>query len=153
MKLLLSKIKLVHIVTPLMAFLIPIKPLIILVGVMISLDTITGVWKSKKKKVPITSRALSAVVSKMVLYQAAVILFFALEKYMLGDFIGLFTSIPLFLTKVVSTILCGIEITSINENFKSATNKSLWERIKEVLKRAQTAKNELNDFDDLFPKK
>lgn len=151
MKALIAKIQLKHLMIPIIAFLAPIKPLIILVGLFIAADTITGVWKSKVNKIPISSRALSAIISKMLLYQACVLLFFGLETYILTDFIQIFSHIPLLLTKLVATVLVGIEITSINENFKAATSLSLWDRIKQLLRRAQNAKNELKEFDDVLP--
>ena len=80
-------------------FLLPIRALIFLVGLLIIIDTISGIWKAKKTHQAITSRKLSAVISKMVLYQAGVILFFVLEKYMLGEFVRLFTSMPYFFAK------------------------------------------------------
>ncbi len=138
-----------HILFPLLAWLIPIKPLIILVGLFILVDTAFGIWKSYKLNIPITSRRLSNIVSKMVLYQSALILFYAIELFILGDFILLFTSIKLFLTKIISIILVGVEITSISESLKAVTGKSLWQRLKSLLRRANDAKKELNEFEEL----
>ena len=141
---LLKKVTLDKILITLSAFLMPIKPLMILVGLMIILDTIFGIWKCKKQGTEITSKGLSSIVSKMVLYEAAVILIFALEKFMLGEFVLLFTAIPLFLTKVVATLLVGIELTSMSENFKGATGISIWQKIKVMLGRAKDIKNDVN---------
>jgi len=143
---LLKRITFDKILIILSAFLMPIKPLLILVGLMIFLDTIFGVWKCKKNGTQITSKGLSSIVSKMVLYQASVILFFALEKFIFGDFVLLFTSIPLFLTKIVATLLVGIEITSISENVEEATGVSIWQRIKSMLGRVKEIKNDVNDI-------
>ena len=143
---LLKKVTLDKILITLSAFLMPIKPLMILVGLMIILDTIFGIWKCKKQGTEITSKGLSSIVSKMVLYEAAVILIFALEKFMLGEFVLLFTAIPLFLTKVVATLLVGIELTSMSENFKGATGISIWQKIKVMLGRAKDIKNDVNDI-------
>lgn len=142
---LLKKVTFDKILIILSAFLMPIKPLMILVGLMIILDTIFGVWKCKKQGTKVTSKGLSAIVSKMVLYQVAVILIFALEKFMFGDFVQLFTAIPLFLTKVVATLLVGIEITSISENIEEATGVNIWQRIKIMLGRAKKIKDDVND--------
>lgn len=142
---LLKKITFDKILIILSAFLMPIKPLMILVGLMIILDTIFGVWKCKKQGTKVTSKGLSAIVSKMVLYQVAVILIFALEKFMFGDFILLFTTIPLFLTKVVATLLVGIEVTSISENIEEATGVNIWQKIKIMLGRAKKIKDDVND--------
>jgi multisubunit Na+/H+ antiporter MnhG subunit len=141
----LKKVTIDKVLIVLSAFLLPIKPLIVLVGVCICLDTIFGVWKAKKIGEKITSKGLSSIVSKMVLYQSSVILFFALEKFLVGDFILLFTSIPLFLTKVIATLLIGIELTSISENIEEATGVSIWQRIKIMLGRVKEIKNDVND--------
>ena len=142
----LKKVTIDKILITLSAFLMPIKPLMVLVGLMIFLDTIFGVWKCKKQGTKVTSKGLSAIVSKMVLYQFAVILVFALEKFMFGDFILLFTAIPLFLTKVVATLLVGIELTSISENIEEATGVNIWQKVKDMLGRAKDIKNDVNDI-------
>ena len=142
---LLKKITLDKILIILSAFLMPIKPLMILVGLMILLDTIFGVWKCKKQGTKVTSKGLSAIVSKMVLYQFSVILIYALEKFMFGDFVQIFTAIPLFLTKVVATLLVGIEITSISENVEEATGVSIWHKVKVMLGRVKDIKDDVND--------
>ena len=113
---------------------------------MILLDTIFGIWKCKKQGTEITSKGLSSIVSKMVLYEAAVILIFALEKFMIGEFVLLFTAIPLFLTKVVATLLVGIELTSISENIEEATGVNIWQKVKDMLGRAKDIKNDVNDI-------
>jgi hypothetical protein len=75
------------------AFLMPIKPLFLLVGLMIILDTVSGIFKAKKIHEKITSKKLSRVISKMLLYQCGLVTFFILEKFLLGEFIVAFSSI------------------------------------------------------------
>jgi hypothetical protein len=123
------------------AFLLPLQGLLILIGLMIAIDTFTGVYKARKKKEKVTSRKLSNVISKMLLYQLTLLTFYILDVYLLGEFVSIFTSIPLFLTKLTAIILCSIEVVSINENFTAITGKSLWTQIKLILWRAK----ELND--------
>jgi len=130
------------------AFLAPITALIIIVGVCIFADTITGLMKAKKLKQEITSRKLSVVISKLFLYEGALILFFAMEKFILADFIGYFCDIPLFLTKLLASVLCGIEIMSINENYKAISGVSIWLKFKELLARAKEVKAEIKDLTD-----
>lgn len=130
------------------AFISPIKALIIIVGICIAADTITGIMKAKKLKQEITSRKLSVVISKLFLYEGALILFFAMEKFMLADFIGYFCDIPLFLTKLLASVLCGIEIMSINENYKVLSGVSVWGKFKELLARAKEVKAEIKDLTD-----
>jgi hypothetical protein len=130
------------------AFLAPIKALIIIVGLCISIDTITGIMKARKKKEAITSRKLSVVIPKMFLYEGAIILFFCIEKFILADFVGYFCDIPLVITKFVAAVLCGIEIMSINENYKAISGVNMWDNFKTLLARAKEVKSEINDLRD-----
>ena len=123
----------------------PIKPLILVVGLFIAADTVIGIWRSIKTKQTITSRRLSNIISKMVLYQAAVILFFLMEKYMLTDIVGYFVKIPWFITKLIACTLCSIEIKSIDESFKDVLGVSIWDRFKLLLKRSSEVKDEIKD--------
>lgn len=128
------------------AFILPIKPLIILVGFMIFLDTCTGFFKMKKKNYKFSSRRLSAILTKMFLYQGAVLLFYGIETLILGDFLLLFTSIPLVLTKVVCGVVAWIEIQSMGENIYEATGVNIWQRIKSMLTRAKEIKQDVKDI-------
>jgi hypothetical protein len=130
------------------AFLLPIKPLIFLVGFMIVIDTATGIWKAKKSGEKITSKKLSQIVSKMVLYQVALISMFLVDKLLLGEFMGLFTSIQFFLTKVVAIFFCSIELLSINENIKVIYKLNLFQMFKSMLVRAKELKNDITDITD-----
>jgi hypothetical protein len=127
------------------AFLAPIKALIIIVGVSIFLDTIMGILRSIKQGHKFTSNRLSRVVSKMFLYQVVVILFFSIEKYILADFILSFTTVELFLTKLVTFGLISIEIISINENYEIISGVNIFNKIKSNLKRGADLKNKVKD--------
>lgn len=140
------KASLIKVLLIIAAFLLPIKPLILIVGVCIAIDTLFGIWRSKNKKEKITSRKLSAIISKMVLYQSAIILFFAIDVFLLGDIIGIFTDIPLLLTKLVAIFFVYIELKSMNESFVSVKGYSIWSKVKEMLKRAKSIKSEFEDF-------
>jgi len=128
------------------AFILPIKTLLITVGLCIAADTFLGIYKARKNKEKITSHKLSNVVSKMVLYQAAVILFFVLEKFILGEFVAYFIDIPFVLTKIVAATLCLIELKSMDESYTIITGYSLWDKFKTILRRAKSTKDELSDF-------
>lgn len=135
-------------ITAIAAFLLPIQPLLLTVGLFIAADTVLGIWRANKRKEKITSRKLSNVVSKMILYQGAVLLFFALEKFILGDFVSAFVNIPWFLTKLVAATLCLIEIKSIDESFVLIYGFSVWDRFKSFLKRAKGVKDDFQGFSD-----
>lgn len=126
------------------AFLMPISGLLFLVGFVIILDTITGVWKSYKQKVKITSRGLSAIISKMLLYEVTVILFYMIDHFILNNIILQFFSVDLLLTKVLSLILVSIEVMSINENYKAVKGLDLWQAMKNLFARAKEIKKEVD---------
>ncbi|NBW79983.1 MAG: hypothetical protein EBR27_13415 [Betaproteobacteria bacterium] len=128
------------------AFFMPIYGLLFLVGFSIFVDTITGIWKAKKLKQPITSRRLSAVISKMLLYEITVILFYLIDKFILNDIILTFFSVPLMLTKVLSLILVSIEVVSINENYKAVKGIDLWQSAKNLISRAKELKKDADEI-------
>lgn len=136
----------INIIAIIIAFLAPINALILTVGAAILLDTIFGIYRSRKKSEKITSKKLSQIVSKMVLYQSALILFFCIEKFILADFIVLFTGINLFVTKIVALVLIYIEIKSINESWLEVTGVSIWDKFKELLVRAKELKEEATEL-------
>jgi hypothetical protein len=128
------------------AFLMPISGLLFLVGFVIVLDTITGVWKSYKHKIKITSRGLSAIISKMLLYEVTVIMFYMIDKFILNSIILQFFSVELLLTKVLALILVSIEVMSINENYKAVKGLDLWQAMKNLFARAKDIKKEVDEI-------
>jgi hypothetical protein len=121
----------------------PIKGLLIAVGVAIALDTIIGIFKAIRMKEEITSRRMSNIVSKFVLYEFSILLLFLIDKFLLGEFFKLWFQIDNFFTKVVSIILIFIEITSIKENFEVAFKINIWQLLKKTIQRAKYIKNEI----------
>ena len=128
------------------AFLMPISGLLFLVGFVIVLDTITGVWKSIKNKIKITSRGLSAIISKMLLYEVTVIMFYMIDQFILNNIILQFFSVELLLTKVLALILVSIEVMSINENYKAVKGLDLWQAMKNLFSRAKDIKKDLDEI-------
>ena len=128
------------------AFLMPISGLLFLVGFVIVLDTITGVWKSIKNKVKITSRGLSAIISKMLLYEITVIMFYMIDQFILNNIILQFFSVELLLTKILALILVSIEVMSINENYKAVKGLDLWQSMKNLFARAKDIKKEVDEI-------
>ena len=126
------------------AFFLPISGILFLIGFAILLDTITGIWKAKKLGLPITSRKLSAVISKLFLYEIAVIGFYLIDFFILNDIILVFFSIPLMLTKILSLVLVSIECISINENYFAIRKISIWDSMKNLFARAKEIKTDLN---------
>jgi hypothetical protein len=126
------------------AFFLPISGILFLIGFSIVVDTLTGIWKSKKLKIAITSRRLSAIVSKMFLYELAVIGFYLIDFWILNDIILIFFSVPLMLTKILSLVLVSIEVMSINENYKEVKGIDIWQGMKNLFARAKEIKTDIN---------
>jgi hypothetical protein len=126
------------------SFFLPISGILFLIGFAILVDTLTGIWKSKKLGVPITSRKLSAIVSKLFLYEVAVIGFYLIDKFILNDIILQFFSVPLMLTKILSLVLCSIEVISISENYKAVKGIDIWSAFKNLLQRSKEIKQDID---------
>lgn len=124
-------------------FFAPIAGILITVGVFIIFDTAMGIWKSLKNGVPITSRGLSALVSKTVLYEVTVLATFLIDQFILNSITAKIFSQEHLVTKVVALTLLSIEIVSINENFKAVRGISLWEAMKRMVARTQEIKEDI----------
>ena len=126
------------------AFFLPISGILFLIGFAIVIDTLTGIWKAKKLGIPITSRGLSAIVSKLFLYEVAVILTYLIDKFILNDILLQFFSVPLMLTKVLSLVLVSIEAISISENYKAVKGIDIWSSLKRLLQRSKEIKQDID---------
>jgi hypothetical protein len=126
------------------AFFLPISGILIMIGVLISIDTITGIWKAKKLGEKITSRKLSSIISKLALYEITVIMFFLIDKFILNEIILTFFSVPFMLTKVVALVLSSIEVMSINESYKQIYHLDIWQSMKLLFARAKDIKDDIN---------
>jgi hypothetical protein len=133
-------------IATIMAFFMPIYGLLFLIGFAIVLDTITGIWKSRKNKVPFSSRLFSSIASKMALYEITVILFYLIDYFILNAIIIKFFSIDLLLTKIVALILVSIEVISINENYKAVRGLDLWDSAKRLFNRVKEIKNNTDEI-------
>jgi hypothetical protein len=129
-------------------FFLPVANLLFLVGFCILLDTVFGLWKAKKLKEKISSRRLSAIISKMMLYQITVILFFLIDKFILNSIMLQFFSVPLMLTKVIALILISIEIFSIDESYRAVHTYGLWSAFKKAVGRAKEIKLDIDGLKD-----
>ena len=127
------------------SFLLPIYDIILLVGFAVFLDTITGVWKAIKTKQKVTSRALSSIISKTLLYEATLILFYLMDVAILNDIVKSIFSVDLLTTKVLALTLLSVEIISINENYKKVMNVDLWSSLKNLFTRAKEIKSNIKD--------
>ena len=95
----------------------PIKPMLIACGVLILADTITGMFAARKRKEPIQSAEMRRSITKLVVYQIAIISAFVLEKYMLGDLVPV--------SKIVAGVIGMVEFKSILENVSTIAGQDI----------------------------
>ncbi len=104
--------------------LLPIKPMMIAVSVLVVADFFTGIYAAKKEKKPITSTGFKKTVAKTLMYQMAIIVAFILETYLLEG-------IPI--VKVVAGLIGLTEGKSFFENMHRITGIDFWaEALKKV---------------------
>lgn len=128
----------------LLAFFAPIAGLVLTVGLLIFSDTILGMYRAHKLGEKITSRKMSRLVSKLVLYEASILLVFCVDQFLLGELVKVLTSVPNFVTKLAAIGLAGIELKSINESLQ-LLGINVWASIKGILARTKEIKGAIED--------
>lgn len=139
---------LLYLLTATCLFFAPIVGLLVAVGAAIVLDTAFGIYRSIKVKgwKFITSRRLSEIISKMLLYETCIIFLYVIDFFLLTEFFQKWFSVSFFATKVCAILLIFIEGVSIKENFEKATGKDVWALLKKALGRANEIKDSITDF-------
>jgi hypothetical protein len=129
-------------------FFLPIKGLVLAVGIAIFLDTFTGIFKSVKLKgwKSIRSRKLSNIISKMLLYEASILCLFAIDHWLLNELLLEVFTVQYFATKIASVALILVELTSIKENIEEALKIDIWKILKNFIRRAKEVSN---DYDEI----
>jgi hypothetical protein len=110
-----------------LSILLPIKELMLTVGFLVAADLVVGIWKALKLKQRIRSRRMSDTVTKLLLYQLAIISGFLIEKYVLTEILPI--------AKLIGTVIAIIEFKSIIESIEAVTNQDIWSRIKVLIGR------------------
>lgn len=110
-----------------LSVLLPIKELMLTVGFLVGADLVVGIWKAMKLKQRIRSRRMSDTVTKLLLYQVAIISAFLIEKYVITDMLPI--------AKLVGTVIAIIEFKSIIESIEAVTKQDIWSRIKALIGR------------------
>lgn len=94
----------------------PIQGLLLATGSLVFIDLITGVIAAHKRGSPITSAGLRRTVTKILVYQTALMTAFLAEKYM---------SDVLPFVKMASGVITLVELTSVLENLNSISGENL----------------------------
>lgn len=110
-----------------LSILLPIKELMLTIGFLVGADLVVGVWKALKLKQRIRSRRMSDTVTKLLLYQVAIISGFLIEKYVLTEMLPV--------AKLIGTVIAIIEFKSIIESIEAVTKQDIWSKIKTIIGR------------------
>jgi hypothetical protein len=110
-----------------LAVFLPIKELMLTIGFLVSADLVVGLWKAIKTGQRIRSRRMSDTVTKLLLYQLAIMSGFLIETFIISELIPV--------TKLIATVIAIIEFKSIIESIEAVTGKDLWSKIKTIIGR------------------
>lgn len=137
-----------YFLTSLILFYTPITGLLIGVGIAIIFDTFTGIFKSIKLKgiASVKSRILSNIISKMALYELCIISLFAIDYYVLNEFVIRSFGIDFMFTKICAIMLIFVELVSIKENIEETFKVSLWKLLKNAFNRAKEVKTDIDEI-------
>ena len=127
------------------SFILPIKPLVLIVISIVLLDTIIGIYATIKMngKKSFRSGKLFNIVPKVFFYSVTILLSFLIDKYILG---GELFSIPFLLSKSACVLWTFIETKSIDENLQKLGNKPIMETIKNLIGGVKNIKKDINDL-------
>ena len=103
------------------AILSPIKALLISCGALIVADMVTGMFAAHKRGESINSADMRRSLTKMVVYQIAIISAFVLEKYMLNGLLPV--------SKIVSGVIGMVEFKSILENASTIAGQDILQMV------------------------
>jgi hypothetical protein len=118
---------LIHLWIGVVAFISPLVPLAVLVSTLIATDFVFGIYRAYKKGDEINSRKMGHSISKMFLYNMAVLSVFMLEKIIVGT--------DMQFTKIAVGVIAMVELKSIDESFRLLYGFSIYESIVDKIKR------------------
>lgn len=108
------------------AFITPLAPTMLAIGFLLMIDFFTGMWAAYKNEEKITSRKMGTTVSKIVLYNIAIITCSVVERYLVPQ-------IPF--VSIAAGAIALVELKSLTENIYKATGLNLWDTFKEYISR------------------
>jgi hypothetical protein len=135
-----------YILGALLIFIAPIKPLLLIVGFMIIVDTTFGIIRSRKLGIKFTSRRFFAFFKKSFVYQVLVITTYILDHNLINEFTTSVISIELLTTKLMAAAICYNEFKSVDENVKIAYGIDITQYIKSLFQFAKKTKDGLDEL-------
>lgn len=105
----------------------PIKGIVNVMLIFLLVDTLSGIWASKKAGDKFSASKLYKVVSKFIWYTVAVMLCLMMER----EFQLYWTN----LSSIVGGVICFVELKSIFENITRITGDPIFNKIVQVIRR------------------
>ncbi len=103
------------------AIMMPVHSVIVAAMVLCLADMALGVWASRKRSEPITSKGLGRTLIKILVYESAVILGFIVETYLIGGLIPV--------TKLIGALIGLTEFKSVLENLDSIYGDNIFKAV------------------------
>lgn len=113
----------------------PAKALILITGLLIFSDLITGILAARKRGEKIKSAGLRRTVTKLFVYETAILLGFLVETYMLEGFLPI--------SKIASGLISLVEMKSIFENLDVINGNPVFKALIEKLGSINDVKKEI----------
>ena len=121
-----------YIIAGTMSFFEPLWLLMLWFLIFVACDTITGISASIKERKIITSNQLRKTIRKLMMYCITIVLCHGIDVHMI-------TLVELGLARLTATIICGIELYSILENFYRITGNRVFKVLTQfTLKKIET---------------
>lgn len=99
----------------------PAQAMILTALALVVMDLITGVLAAKKQNIPITSAGLRRTISKLFIYEIAIMLGFLTQTYLTGDHVPV--------ASIISGFIGLTELTSCLENLNTMSGNDLLKAI------------------------
>lgn len=112
----------------------PIKMILLVTGLLIFSDLFTGILAARKRGEKVSSAGLRRTATKVFVYNAAVMLGFLIEKYMLEGFIPV--------SKIAAGLISVVEFTSILENLNTINGNPIFKQLIDKLGSVNDKKKE-----------
>lgn len=126
-----------------LAFLAPIKGLIMLIMLFVAFDTIVGIYASRKTGHKFSSARLFGLAVKTFFYTGSIMLAYLIDVFILG---GIAFGVKLISAKIATIIWCYIETKSVDEKSVMLGNRPIWTILREFFKRAKALKDDLKNI-------
>lgn len=103
----------------------PIKPISLTLTFLIFTDFVFGIHRAIKLKEEITSRKMAKSIGKILLYNMVIVLLYYTNIYIFNT--------GLELEKMAATLICLVELKSIDESWKLIYGWSLWGKLSDAI--------------------